>query len=243
MATIKVLANARQLVDALAEHGPLSPAEAAELIRIPRPSVYRLAGALEAVDLVETLDDARIALSRRWLHLADAAGSAMTEWAGVDAVLDGIVEATGQTAFLSVPRANGAVCVAWSPGRGMGVLLLKPGRSLPYHAGAAGRVLLAFQQPDPEALLSDAPLPALTPRTLVDADALRADIAATRERGYSISDEDVTVGIGALGVPVRDARGAVRASLSLSGFAEAIREAQEEYVGVLRDAVTRITLA
>lgn len=104
-------------------------------------------------------------------------------------------------------------------------------------------MLLAFQQPDPEALIADAPLPALTPRTLVDADALRADIAATRKRGYSVSDEDVTVGIGALGVPVRDARGAVRASLSLSGFAEAIREAEEEYVGVLRDAVTRISPA
>lgn len=236
MATVKpirVLANARTLIDLLADIGPLSIAEIADQTDIPRPSVYRLIDGLEAISLVESLPDARVQCSRRWLHLADASLAGMVEWRDAPRVLDGLVEHTGQTAFLSVPRANGAVCVGWAQGRGIGVLVLRPGRSLPYHAGAAGRALLAFGHEDVEGLLGQAPFARLTPYTLTTAEELRADVANTRERGYSVSDQDVTVGIGAVGVPVTDAAGRVRGSLSIGGLADEITARTEPFAAAL----------
>lgn len=190
----RVLANARDLVDLLSEVGPLTPAEIAERIDVPRPSIYRLVDGLNAINLTETLPDARVALSLRWLHIADEARSAMEEWAGAKAALLDLVDATGQTAFLSVLRDDNAVCIDWVPGRGIGVLTFKPGRALPLHAGAAGRLLLAYAG-DLDDYMKRAPLAKLTPSTLTAADELRDDIQRTLERGFSVSDEDATVGL------------------------------------------------
>lgn len=234
---IRVLANARELIDVLAAHGPLSPADIATSIAVPRPSVYRLISGLEAISLVHTLHDGRVQLSRRWLHLAEASIAGMTEWRTAPATLERVVEETGQTAYLSVPRDGQAVCISWVQGRGIGVLVLRPGRSLPYHAGAAGRALLAFgPEEDAEAVLARAPFPALTPHTLIEEGALREDIARTRERGYSFSDQDVTLGISALGVPVPDHAGTTRGSLSIGGLSDDIHAETDRYVDVLQRA-------
>jgi len=241
---MRVLANAKDLIEVLAERGPLGPAEIAETIGVPRPSVYRLVAGLDAISLTETLPDGRIGISRRWLALADASRRGMREWADADEVLSEISDRTGQTAFLSVPRGDHAVCIAWAQGRGIDVLVLRPGRALPFHAGAAGRALFAHAPADElEAFLAQAPFPALTPSTLTDADALRADAIATRERGYSISDEDVTVGIGALGVPLFDAEGTAVACLSIGGLAGEISTRAPEFVDILRGGAAQLERA
>lgn len=221
---MRVLANAQQLVDELAEQGPLSPAELAQAIDVPRPSVYRLVAGLESIELVSTLADGRVTLGRRWLHLADASRDGMREWARADEMLEQLAGETGQTAFLCTPRKHAAVCIAWAQGRGIDILTLRPGRALPYHAGAAGRALLAFaDEDDVDAYLADAPFPRLTPATLTDAPQLRDDISATRANGFVLSDEDVTVGIAAVGAPVFSASGSLVGAVSVGGLADEIR--------------------
>jgi len=239
---IRVLTNTAEVIDLLATRGPLSVGEISELIDVPRPSVYRLVEALNGISLTETGADSRIDLSRRWLHLADATRRAMTEWKSARTELNGLVEETGQTAFLSVPRSSGAVCIDWAQGRGIGVLLLKPGRSLPYHAGAAGRILLAYGD-NQDNYLMQAPFERFTPHTLVTAEELAADIAQSRKQGYAISDEDVTLGIGAIGVPVTDGEGQACAALSLGGLAGEMKERQQEFIRALRGAAARLTPA
>ena len=51
-----------------------------------------------------------------------------------------------------------------------------------------------------------------------------------RKLGYSISDEDVTPGIAALGAPIFDYQGTIRAALSISGVRSAILEANTESI-------------
>ena len=90
------------VVQVLATEGALSPAEIAERVDTPRPTVYRLGDALAQAGLAETLPGSRIALSSRWLRLGDAARAAMTEWQMARPLLDALAESTGQTVFLSV---------------------------------------------------------------------------------------------------------------------------------------------
>ena len=76
------------------------------------------------------------------------------------------------------------------------------GRAQPLHVGGAPRALLAF---DEDALLPGvlrAGLAGRTPATLTTEEALRADLGATRARGYAVSDGDSTVGVAALGAAV-----------------------------------------
>jgi DNA-binding IclR family transcriptional regulator len=235
-----ILQKSSAVVDLLASHGPLSPAEIAERTGTPRASVYRLLDALTAIGLTEALPTSQAKLSLRWLRLADAASLSMSEWAGADEILHDLARHTGQTTFLSVPRPSEAVCIRWAQGSAIGVLILRPGRSLPLYAGAAGRLCLAYRV-DVEDYLAQAPFPAFTPHTLVSAAALRQDIAATRTRGYSISDEDVTEGIGALGAAVVAPNGQLAGAISLAGLAEDIQSQQEALVEELHKAATALT--
>ena len=75
-----ILQRSSSLIQLLAERGPLSTAEVAEEIGMPRPSVYRLADALTQTRLVESAPDGKLRLSLRWLKLSDAARSGMREW-------------------------------------------------------------------------------------------------------------------------------------------------------------------
>jgi len=237
-APIKVLSNATELIEVLAAEGPQSPADIATRIAVPRSSVYRLIEGLIAISLVETLDDSRVRLTSRWLHLADSARDAMVEWATAGTVLDDLVEATGQTAFLTVRRGDRAVCIDWRQGRGIGVLALKPGRSLPLYAGAAGRVLLAFG--DHDAVLDGAPYRALTPRSLINRDDLVDDVDKTLRQGWVLSDEDVTLGISALGMPIINREGTVLGAVSLGGLAAEVTARAPEFLEQIRVAVDRL---
>ena len=237
-----ILQRSDALVRLLAEEGALTPAEIADRIDTPRPTVYRLADALARMGLTETLPGTRIALSRRWLRLGDAARTAMSEWRLARPILDELAASTGQTVFLCVARGREAVCIDWAQGQAFNVLLLKPGRALPLHAGAEGRVTLAYGVADVESYLAGAPFAAYNARTLVTAGQLLADIEAIRDRGYSISDEDVTDGIGALGAPVRTSRtGAFAGALSIAGLADQLTERRAELAGALLDAAAALS--
>jgi IclR family acetate operon transcriptional repressor len=233
---IKVLANATELIEALAKEGTLSPADIAERIGVPRSSAYRLVDGLTAISLVEVLPDGRARLSARWLQLADDARAGLTEWRDAPPVLERLVSRTGQTAFLSVLSDDAAACVDWRQGRGVDVLATKPGHSLPLNAGASGRVMLAFSA-DSEELLARGAFRSLTPTTLVTLEQLNDDIATTRQQGYAFSDGDVAVGIAGIAVPVLDARGALAGTVSIAGLADSVRERREELATALIEEV------
>ena len=236
---ILLLTKTQRLVDVLLEHGPMTPAEIGEAIGVPRPTAYRLVSGLNAIELTQTRPDGTVDLNLRWLHLADAAYDSMTEWAGAREALTALSAETEQTAYLCVPRAGEVVCIDWSQGRGIGVLMLRPGLSLPLNAGAAGRTALAYL-PDVTDYLAAAPHEAFTPKSLTDAAALKEDIERTRDRGYAVSHEDVTVGIGALGVPVLGARGVLRGTVSLGGLIGEIREREHDLVSAIRATVRQL---
>lgn len=237
----RLLANAAEAIDVLARRGPQTVGQLAVALAIPRSSAYRLADGLCADALAETTADGRLTLTRRWLHLSDAARSAMSEWSLARAILERLAVETEETAFLTVPGAGEAVCIDWAPGRGVTILALKPGRSLPLHAGAAGRVVLAHSpERDVEAYLARCPLPSFTDRTLTTADALREDMARTRAQGYAVSDEDVTVGIRSIGAPILRPDGTLAGAVSIGGLAGESRGRHPRLVDAVVTAAARL---
>ena len=238
-----LLQRSADLVALLSQRGALSPAELAEGIDTPRPTVYRLSDALAQAGLTEAVPGSRIKLSQRWLRLGDAARAAMGEWQLARPILDDLAAATGQTVFLSVPRGDEAVCIDWSQGRAINVLLLKPGRFLPLYAGAEGRATLAFGLDHIDDYLARAPFNAYNDRTLTTAAKLRRDVAQTRARGYAISDEDVTDGIGALGAPLWTSRTpSFAGTLSVAGLAEVLTGRRAELADTLLSAAAALSI-
>lgn len=85
------------------------------------------------------------------------------------------------------------------------------------HATATGKVLLACgPAARVEALLSAQPLARFTPRTLVEAHALRTELARVRQQGYALDDEEFQPGVVCIGAAVHGVDGAAIAAVSCS---------------------------
>lgn len=89
-------------------------------------------------------------------------------------------------------------------------------RAVPHVTGLGRALLAAGGDPDLDAYVRHARrLP--EPHRLRDPDRLRADIAAIRERGYAIDDEEDSIGVRCIGIAVRGPTGAPVFAMSLTG--------------------------
>ena len=91
---------------------------------------------------------------------------------------------------------------------------IDPGERKPLHVLAGGKAILAaLTEEELDAYLTETEGRRVhaTPRTIAAADALREEIAAVRDRGFSTAVEESTPGICSIGRPVRLASGQIGA--------------------------------
>lgn len=94
---------------------------------------------------------------------------------------------------------------------------VRVGARLPLYASATGHVLLAaLDDEELDLYLDQVDMVARTERTLTEPRLLRQRIELVRREGMAVSDEELEAGLYSLAVPVRDARGATVAAISVS---------------------------
>lgn len=88
----------------------------------------------------------------------------------------------------------------------------------PLYCTSVGKAILAFQPIDEvERIIDTYGLPPVTTNTITDRESLLEDLAKIRQRGYAIDDREHEEHLRCIGAPIRDARGTVFASISISG--------------------------
>lgn len=98
-----------------------------------------------------------------------------------------------------------------------------PGRSVPAHCTALGKVLLAHLPADVlSQLLSGRALVSNTRHTITDPVALREQLGVVRRRGYAVDDEEYSLGVRCIAAPIRCRTGEVIAAASVSGSKDQI---------------------
>ena len=229
-----ILAKAADVTELLAARGPLGPADIADDVNMPRSSVYRLADALGQAQLTETTGGLP---DPSHPPVAPARRCRPSECDGVAPGQNGAGRAGGDHRPDRVPQP--------SPRRRSRLPRLgpRPGHQRPH---PEARPILALCTPGPPAASPwrsgtrgrtatwrRRPFPKLTPGTLTTAAQLRRDVAETRDRGFSISDEDVTIGIGALGAPLFSGAGRFCGALSIAGLAEDSRSVRDDLAAAL----------
>ncbi|MBO0867302.1 MAG: IclR family transcriptional regulator [Micromonosporaceae bacterium] len=105
-----------------------------------------------------------------------------------------------------------------------------------WHASGLGKAIMStLPDADVRALLASNGMPGLTPRTHTDPDDLLRELARVRERGFAIDDEETVEGLRCAAAPIRDAAGAARYALSVSGPAYRLSHARLlDIGGILR---------
>jgi IclR family acetate operon transcriptional repressor len=204
------VARALALLDALAD-GPAGVNALARRIGVNPSSASRLLATLESGGLVERDPGGPYRLGLHLVALADRVLSRLDVRELARPQLRALVEATGETATLSVADGDQAVTVDFVPGESSVVSMARLGRPSIGHATAAGKVLLAFAGTPP------ATLEAYTERTITDPARLEAELARVRDQGWAEAEGEREPDLNALAAPVFGRGGALAAILGLQG--------------------------
>jgi len=244
---VRSLAKAVLLLEALVDGTDSTPRELAERLGEPRTTVYRLLTGLEALDLVERGErPGTWRLGLRLVRLGSAATERLDERRAALPWMERIHEATGETVFLCLRRGDQAVCVERIDGLRVQSIALRLGGSLPLHAGAGPRTLLAWEPREEWAAFYERqrPLERFTEETATTWAELTDALEQIVADGYAVSDEDVTPGIGSLGAPVFDYTGRIRAALSIGGMRQLLlADMRVEALSLLLEGAREISAA
>lgn len=92
------------------------------------------------------------------------------------------------------------------------------GSSRPLYCTAAGKVQLAFMDPQKRMdLLSGAEMKQLTTCTITDPDVLHNELSKVAQKGYAIDNQEHDAGVMEIAAPVFDSNGAIVGALSILG--------------------------
>jgi len=100
------------------------------------------------------------------------------------------------------------------------VQLLEVGASIPWHACAVGKAIVAFLPAERRGELLRGELPILTGHTVSSPAALVDELAKVERAGYAVEDQEAIIGEGAIASPVFDGRGGVAGAIGVSGPVE-----------------------
>jgi IclR family acetate operon transcriptional repressor len=198
--------------------GQLGTNELARRTGINASTVSRLLATLARDELVQRVPaTGRYRLGLRLIRLGNAAlaGVEMREIARPH--LLALMEATGETATLSVPAGDTAVTVDFVQSPSTVRSVAEIGRPSVAHATATGKVYLAWAGAPVAAVASGAALTALTPHTITDPERLAEEVARVRQQGWAQARAEREAELHAVAVPVLDARDRLAAILAVQG--------------------------
>ncbi|TCR87838.1 IclR family transcriptional regulator [Rhizobium sp. BK376] len=186
-------------------------------VKLSRTTVYRMLNTLSAYDFVHRSPAGSYTLGRRLLTLAAHVAPNVASYdllAIAQPHLNRISELTGEGSKLTVPSGDNILVVAAAQGHGQYALTAAAGQRLPFHAGAAGKVLLAFSaQEDIDRRLTK--LERFTSQTISDPDRMLEELEHIRATGWARDMGEQMSGVHAIAAPVRDYENTVIAAVSV----------------------------
>lgn len=116
------------------------------------------------------------------------------------------------------------------------------GVRIPAHATAPGKAMLAYHPPDVLKEMLPAQLPAETEHTITSRAAFLKELDAVRQREFAMTMHELELGIMAVGAPIFNQHGDVKASISIGGPSSRITPEQlMEYGRITVKAANKIS--
>jgi DNA-binding IclR family transcriptional regulator len=190
----------------VAEARPISLAQLAETLALPKPTVHRLAARLETDGFLARDPATRnFVVGPRLNALAVATLTAAAGRAPHHAVLDALAAETGETCNLGMLDGGQVVYLDRVESQWPLRLQLSVGSRVPLHCTAMGKLFLAHMTARArERLYEAAPLQRYTERTITDPVAMERAAETIRADGVAINDQEYMVGMVGMAVGVPD---------------------------------------
>ncbi|MGG6898001.1 HTH-type transcriptional regulator BhcR [Rhizobium sp. BR 315] len=156
-----------------------------------------------------------------------------------------LMEESGETANIAIEEDGDVVFISQAESHAPMRAFFRPGRRGPIHASGIGKAIISTW-PDSriEAVLGGRSLQHFTDKTRDTLPTLLKDVAEIRSRGWSIDDEEHTLGMRCVAAPIFDEYGDAIAGISVSGPAVRLPDARVDALGpVVRAAAEELTKA
>ena len=190
----------------VSESRPMSLAQLAETLHLPKPTVHRIAHSLEAEGMLARAPASRsFTIGPRLNALAVSTLTASAHRAPRHAVLDALAQETGETCNLGMLDGNSVVYLDRVETHWPLRLQLSIGSHVPLHCTAMGKLFLAHMPKRlRETYYAATPLRRFTEQTITDPTQMEAEIKAIRSDGVSVNNQEYMVGLIGMAVPVPD---------------------------------------
>jgi len=203
--TLRTFALLEHLV---AAEGPVSLADIANDVGLPKASLHRMLASLEAGGLVIRAPEHKNAyvigprLAQLGLGVMMHSGARRLR----HAILARLVGDLGETCNLTMLHGAQVLYLDRMEAPWPLRLDLKPGSHVPVYCSASGKLLLAMQAREQRsAIVRALKLERLTPNTITDPELLDAELDRTAHKRVAIDNEEFVVGIVCVATPVMDA--------------------------------------
>lgn len=138
--------------------------------------------------------------------------------------LEALSDETEETVFLAIARRDHVIYIDKVVSDRLIRMDAPLGADRPFNCTSVGKVLLSEMPPDKVAeLATDGVFERRTENSIVEIDALQAELEQVRQRGWALDNEEYALGANCIGAPVYDHEGRIIAALTVSGPAERIK--------------------
>jgi IclR family transcriptional regulator, acetate operon repressor len=196
----------------------LSLSELSRRLALPRSTVHNILKTLTAHGYVERVDGDRYALGPSTIVLAQSARVNAELRDRAAPLLRELADAAHETVYLTSFEGDHVLYVYAIETRSRLLARSAVGDRALLHCTGVGKAVLAqLRDVVVEEIVQRRGLPAFTPHTYTDRAALAADLARTRQRGYSVDDQEHELGTYCLGAAILGTQGMVVGACSVSG--------------------------
>jgi IclR family transcriptional regulator, KDG regulon repressor len=217
---VKTIDRFVEILDFFAQgHEAVSLTELSDYLNLPKSTLHRFLIGLESHGIVRRdPNDKKWRLGYHLFVWGLAAAESTTLREIARPFMTDLVAASGETAILTVYHDHEVLCIDMIETNHTLRLKMAIGAQRAAHAGASSKVLIAYL-PDDEvvAIVKEKGLPKLCTNTITDVNALKAELASIRTRGYADSLEETDPGAWGVATPIRDWRGQVVGAIGLAG--------------------------
>lgn len=205
--TEKIIAILKKLGTSPYEHTLTELSESAEC---GKSGTHKILTTLIKEGLVYQKNNKKYCLGSAIHHLGKVYDENIVTWDICKPYMERLRDLTGETVSLGI-RENGVATIVYRVISKEEMRLEgHVGKKLPVYATAIGKLLAAYDNfEDVKRRLEEEPMVKKTPNTITDIDELQREYERIRTRGYSISNEESTIGVIGVGAPLRDAEGKV----------------------------------
>ncbi|HEX8811030.1 MAG TPA: IclR family transcriptional regulator [Terracidiphilus sp.] len=222
----------------------MSNADFSRKLKIPKSSASYILRTLEQHGyLRRDRDDGTYRLGMKVLSLSRAALSGVEIREVALPVMRRLVDQIHLTTHLAILDHEEAVYVEKVEAPSFIKMDTWIGRRMEVHSTAVGKALLAYlDAAERERIIRHRELKKLTPFTITSAANLMKEFERVRQLGYSVDDEENSLGARCVGAPIFNSQGRLEASIGSTGTITAVpRDAVPRLAEMVKDAARRIS--